>query len=718
MLLDPFLHSIKECRDIVCAKELLFSQIEPSQKIDEALKFALEAHSGQFRKSGEPYIVHPILVAAITAFISGNETMVQAALLHDTVEDTEATVEEIEMRFGNDVAHLVEGLTKIVALRDNALLPSSSDQKLLTSALTFRKMLLASVEDIRVLVIKLCDRVHNLLTIESLPSKKQKRIAEESLVVYAPIAHRLGIAQLKNVIEDFSFAIIYPEQFEEIDRYLKEHTHSLQLKLNYFISEVKALLQKGEFSKDAFEIQGRIKHNYSIFLKMQRKGVGIDEVLDLLAIRIITKGVLDCYKALGILHTNFTPLIARFKDYIGVPKGNGYQTIHTTLFTKEGIFESQIRTLTMHRLAEYGIAAHWKYKEGERLVDTSWIKNLHYSNDSIEEFYELAKNDLYSEDVTVFSPKGDFYTLPKGSTALDFAFAVHSEVGHSAIGAMINKKRVPLLATLKNGDVVQIIRGKERVLHCSWVDALKTSKAKAAIKTACKLHKKMLDHKIACNILKTLLNDVEDRCVKIVDVLDLQASLYRIVTNGNYLKEMIKQIVDYLAKQKSGMWERFKMARKRLKEKKIGRLRFLITTSVTQVEFDYCCHTKTGDEIVAFYKDGKAIIHHKLCKGAQALIESGEPMLFVEWSMEKLVRYRLLIALQNQKGVLANLLKRLSRLELNVTHIELGISNSQEAQLCRIEVESPIYKKAQLEQKIASSFKLIEIVSLDDAYNQ
>jgi len=360
--LDAFLDKAKNIDTIEEASALLWEELpSPLPATTKALELSLEAHKGQTRKSGEPYIVHPILVAAITAKVSNDEMMVQAALLHDVVEDTDYTIEELEDEFGYDVAHMVEGLTKIVEIRDEELVPSGSDERLINSALTFRKMLIASIKDVRVLVIKLCDRLHNMLTLDALSSEKQKRIAEETIVVYAPIAHRLGISKLKNHLEDLSFRYIYPEDYNQIDTYITSNAQNLKIKLNTFIQNVKEMMDKDGFKEDDFEIIGRVKHYYSIYLKMHRKGVSIEEVLDLLAIRVIVKDPIDCYRVLGLMHLRFTPLISRFKDYIAVPKENGYKTIHTTLFDEEGIVEAQIRTEEMHRLAEYGVAAHWKY---------------------------------------------------------------------------------------------------------------------------------------------------------------------------------------------------------------------------------------------------------------------------------------------------------------------------------------------------------------------
>ena len=717
--MEVFLDKAKNTDTIEEAKRLLWSEISSSSPMTQkALDLALTAHDGQTRKSGEPYIVHPILVAAITAKISNDETMVQAALLHDVVEDTSFTIEELKEIFGDDVSHLVEGLTKIVEIRDEELAPSSSDERLINSALTFRKMLIASIKDVRVLVIKLCDRLHNMLTLDALRAEKQKRIAEETLVVYAPIAHRLGISRLKNHLEDLSFKYIYPEDYANIDNYIQSNAQNLQVKLNTFVQKIKKYMVQNGFDEDEFDIFGRVKHYYSIYMKMHRKGVGIEEVLDLLAVRIIVHEPIECYKVLGLMHLSFTPLISRFKDYIAVPKENGYKTIHTTLFSEEGILEAQIRTEEMHRLAEYGVAAHWKYKGGSDSVNLEWLESLHYQNESVEEFYELAKSDLFSEDITVFSPKGDYYTLPKGSTALDFAYAIHSEVGSNAVDALVNKHNSSLLTVLKNGDIVKIIKDDKVHLHCSWLDTVKTSKAQDGIRSACRARIKESDTLSAYNILATLFKQESAAVQSLIEKLNLQDTLYKLPVQVDYFKEVIHQVADYMGTKEVRFWELLKKGYKKPKIKEIEHFTFFTNKPLDGVEFDYCCHPKVGDQIVAFYKDSKAIIHHKLCKKAYAKILDHEEMIFVSWSGSKMSRYRLTISLQNKKGILADLLAKLSELDLNILSIELGIRSSEEAEYCQIEVESHESKKQNLEDKIGQKFKLIEIISLDDAYNK
>ena len=717
--MDAFLDKAKKIHTIEEAKALLWEQVpSPLPATIKALELSLTAHDGQQRKSGEPYIVHPILVAAITAAFSNDETMVQAALLHDVVEDTHFDIEDLEREFGDDIAHMVEGLTKIVEIRDEELAPSGSDERLINSALTFRKMLIASIKDIRVLVIKLCDRLHNMLTLDALTAQKQKRIAEETLVVYAPIAHRLGISRLKNHLEDLSFYYIYPDDYKKIDDYIKSNAQNLQFKLNAFIQKVRDTMDKDGFDQEEFEIIGRVKHYYSIYLKMHRKGVSIEEVLDLLAIRIIVKEPIECYRVLGLMHLNFTPLISRFKDYIAVPKENGYKTIHTTLFNEEGIVEAQIRTSQMHKLAEYGVAAHWKYKDGGDSVNLEWLESLNFQKESVEEFYELAKSDLFSEDIAVFSPRGDYYTLPKGSVALDFAYAIHSQVGATAANALVNKQKASLLTILKNGDIVNILKDDAPHLHCSWLDAVKTSKAQDGIRNHCRARIKEADILSAYNILATLFTQKSSAMKELVEKIELKDSIHKLPVQRDYFKEIIRRVADYTGAKEVRFWELLKKGYKKPMLKEIEHFKFFTNKPLDGVEFDYCCHPKVGDEIVAFYKDSKAIIHHKLCKKAYSKILAEEPMIHVNWRFSKLSRYRLIISLQNQRGILADLLTKLSDLGLNVISIELSIQSSESAEYCQIEVESSEAKKSLLAEKITQKLKLIEIISLDDAYNK
>ena len=707
---------LQSIRDVNSAEEYLFSQITPTPQVSDALEFAKEAHKTQYRKSGEPYIIHPILVAAIVASISGDEAMVIAALLHDVIEDTDTPLEEIIQRYGEDVAHLVEGLTKIDLIRDKELIPSHSDEKLVISALTFRKMLLASIKDVRVLVVKLCDRLHNMLTLDALPSHKQRRISEETLVVYAPIAHRLGISFLKNLLEDLSFSYLFPKEKAEIEHYLQNNYHQIEVRLSEFKEELSKLLLKNGFGEDDFEILSRIKHNYSIYLKMQRKGISIEEILDLLAVRILVRHDIDCYKVLGLVHLHFQPLSSRFKDYVAVPKDNGYQTLHTTVFHDKGIFEVQIRTFEMHKTAEFGVAAHWKYKSGAANIKLDWLDNLQYQGESIEDFYALIKNDLYSEDITVFSPKGDIFTLPRGAVALDFAYAVHTEVGNKAESALVNKNKVSLLTELHNGDIVKIVTGDEKKVRCSWIDAVKTSKAKSNMKSLCNARIKEINAEVGKNILATAMNLNYSR---IDDWLSKQqcSHIENLATDIDKLRELVSNYMHDIAQN-----NRFKgfLSRHRFKFKKyvINNIEIYATHHVGKIVFDYCCHPKYGDEIVGFYEKGIVHIHHKMCQEAAKKIAAHEKMVFVRWEKHNLYNYKAIVSLQNKKGALAEFLTYLAKLDINIVSVEFSEGSEGYYRYCELLFESSEADLNELRGKIEQKIKVIHMIRTDDAYKQ
>lgn len=709
---------IQKINDVATARAFLSERIPFSALLEQAYDLACDAHDGQCRKSGEPYVVHPILVASIVAELTGDEAMVIAALLHDVVEDTAISIEEIGFDYGTDVAHLVEGLTKIDSIRDTELIPSHSDQKLVASALTFRKMLLASIEDVRVLVVKLCDRLHNMLTLDALTPTKQHRIAEETLVVYAPIAHRLGISFLKNLLEDLSFQYLFVDDKQAIENYLAENFRSISARLDDFCEKITQILLSSGMAHDDFEILSRVKHNYSIYLKMQRKGIGIDEILDLLAIRILVKNSIDCYKVFGMVHLNFQPLSTRFKDYIAIPKENGYQTLHTTVFDDNAIFEVQIRTIEMHATAELGVAAHWKYKSGENSgISLDWLHNLQYQNESVEAFYELIKNDLYSEDITVFSPKGKAFTLPRGAVCLDFAYAIHSEVGDSAEGCLINKEKASLLSEIHNGDVVRILNAADgkKITRCTWIDAVKTSRAKSSMKANCNGRIRTIDTQSGINILSCVLRLNVKRVHEIVEQGEFFDQWYRIPRELDFFKEVLNKIKEEIQENSrfGAFWTRDRF---KLKSYLLGSIEVLSNHTVSDAIFDYCCHPKSGDEIVAFLSDTKAHIHHKMCKHASLMIEAHQEMVFVQWKQQTFSKYHLIISMANSKGSLADILTFMAKMDLDINSIELGKSKSDHTHYCEIEFQTLERDINKLRSKLDKKGKIIQFFRTDDAY--
>jgi len=708
---------ITHINDVEGAIAYLYSLIHPSHAVTTALNFAQEAHKEQFRKSGEPYIVHPVLVASIVASITGDEAMVIAALLHDVVEDTHITIEDVQRDYGDDVAHLVEGLTKIDTIRDAQLTPSSSDEKLVASALSFRKMLIASIEDVRVLVVKLCDRLHNMLTLGALSEAKQHRIAEETLVVYAPIAHRLGISFLKNLLEDLSFQYLFAEDKRSIDMYMEENYRSIAARLNDFCDKLTKMMLENGFCQDDFEILSRVKHNYSIYLKMQRKGISIDEILDLFAVRILVKKPIDCYRVFGLVHLNFQPLSSRFKDYISIPKENGYQTLHTTVFDDSAIFEVQIRTYEMHATAELGVAAHWKYKSGNNPISLDWLHNLQYQNESVEAFYELIKNDLYSEDISVFSPKGKPFTLPRGAVALDYAYAVHTEVGDSAEGCLVNKEKASLLSELHNGDIVKITTApnNKKITRCSWIDAVKTSRAKASMRANCNQRIRAIDALSGMNILSSIFRLDEDKISDLLERVHMEDQVHRLPRELDFLKESINRLGEEMRENSrfGGFWTRNRF---KLKPYLFASLEVSSTQNISDAVFDYCCHPKTGDEIVAFLQDGKAHVHHKMCKNAASMIERHEPMLYVRWKQQNYYRYHLIISMQNAQGSLADLLTYMAKMGTDINSIELGKERSEHTKYCEMEFQTLESDINRLRPKLEKKGKIIQFFRTDDAY--
>ena len=714
--MDPFIKEIQHINNVEDAINKLSTQTEISPKLNEIINFIIEAHEGQYRKSGEPYCVHPILVASITAHFSKDEAIIATALLHDVVEDTEYSLDFIKNKWGTDIAHMVDGLTKIVEIREHEFIASNdaTDSKIISSALTFRKMLIASIDDVRVLVVKLCDRLHNMLTLQVLPVNKQRRIAEETLVVYVPIANRLGISTLKNALEDLAFLYIYPNEYKKIDNFLKEQQSAMQLTFNTFISTTKNLLEKNGYDLNKIKIYSRIKHHYSIYLKMQRKGISIDEVLDLFAIRILVEDDIDCYKVLGYMHLEFKPLISRFKDYVATPKENGYQTIHTTVFYNSKIYEIQIRSFEMNKIAEFGIAAHWKYKTGAKnTTNLNWLKSLEFSNENIEEFYQEAKDNLFTQEIIVYSPKGEVFTLPVGATAYDFAFAVHSNIGKKAIGCYINKIKKPLLTELKSTDIVSIELGNETIVRCSWMDMVRTSRAKKQIKFLCTHRQKEIDELSGRNIINTVFSRYSDDVTKLYHV----ESLHKIPQVLDFFKHT-KQIIEKNIITDTGLMTRFKILTSKIKEYKFDNVLIYSNFSISSVSFDHCCHPKFGDDIVAFKNSNEAVIHHKMCDKAYDKIKTNQQMLFCKWTKDTVYQYKMVISIPNTKGELAKVLTYMAEYEFYILGVEFGRQSHSYIQYCYIEFEINKSNIDEVRKIIERKVKVIEFYSKKDAYNK
>ncbi|MBD3300119.1 MAG: RelA/SpoT family protein [Candidatus Moranbacteria bacterium] len=477
--------------------------------IIKAYKFAKKAHEGQKRASGEPYINHPLETAKTLASIGMDTTTISAAILHDVPEDTEHTLTELEKEFGKEIAFLVQGITKLGKIK----LRGNKKEYYLEN---LRKMFLAMAADIRTVVIKLADRYHNMKTLDSLPKEKQYRIAKETMEVYAPIANRLGMGELKGALEDLAFKYVYPQKYQKITKITKEKYQQRKELVNKIIEKIKVILKKEKIK--IIDIHGRTKHLYRLYLKLKKHNMNIDEIYDLVAIRIIVPKIRNCYETLGIIHKHYKPLINRIKDYISLPKPNGYKSLHTTIFgPQQGkLLEVQIRTPKMHEEAEFGIAAHWLYSGKKSLINTIlkrnitnnkerisqirkeliWVKQLrNWQKESIEdteEFFKSLKIDFFNDRIFAFTPAGDVIDLPEGATPIDFAYAIHTEVGNSTIGAKVEGQPVPLNYNIQNGEVIEIVTQKGKTKPDEkWLDFTKTSMAKVKIKDALKKQKKI-----------------------------------------------------------------------------------------------------------------------------------------------------------------------------------------------------------------------------------
>src|SRR5437868_540554 len=448
--------------------------------VDKAYQFASAHHSRQKRDSGEPYMNHPLLVAHTLADMRMDLVCIETGLLHDVVEDTDVTVEDIRKNFGDEVARCVDGVTKLGKLD----FYSAEDRQ----AESFRKMLLAMVEDIRVIIVKLADRLHNMRTLEFLTPERQQRIAKETLEIYAPIAHRLGMGKVRGELEDLAFRYTDPEGYSDIRQSIETKRHASEELLTEIRGAVETELRRESIPA---KVESRMKRAYSVYQKMKRQKIGVDQVYDLLALRIVTDSVKNCYAALGVIHNEWRPVPGRIKDFIAIPRPNLYQSLHTSVIGPQGQpFEVQIRTEEMHRIAEEGIAAHWKYKEGKKgpAQDDqriAWLRHLvEWQQDMQDpgEFMSTLKVDLYPEEVYTFTPRGRVMVLPKDSTPIDFAYAVHSDIGATCVGAKVNGRIVPLKYNLRNGDIVEIMTQPNHLPSKDWLSIVKTSRARNKIK--------------------------------------------------------------------------------------------------------------------------------------------------------------------------------------------------------------------------------------------
>ncbi|MBP1705886.1 MAG: (p)ppGpp synthetase SpoT/RelA [Chloroflexi bacterium] len=644
-----------------------------------ALEMAIEAHQGQFRATGDPYVVHPIAAAQTLAELGLDPTAIAAALLHDVPEDTDLGLADIEERFGTDVAHLVDGVTKLSRFSTH-----SHEER---QAENIRKMLLAMAQDIRVVLIKLADRLHNMRTLWALPAEKQARIARQTMEIYAPLAERLGIWQIKWELEDLAFKALEPQRYRELADQLDTRRRGREVYISRAIDVLRPVLETAGIDAD---LSGRPKHLHSIYRKMQRKGAGFGEIYDVYAIRILVDEIRDCYAALGVVHSIWRPIPGQFDDYIAVPKLNGYQSLHTAVIALDGKpLEIQIRTQAMHRVSEVGIAAHWRYKEGtraEREYDAklAWLRQLvDWQRDVSDatEFVEGIKLDLFQDQVFVFTPKGDIKDLPAGATPLDFAYRIHTDIGHRTIGAKINNRLVPLDYRLKNGDIVEIVTTKsEHGPSRDWLGIVRTSHAREKIRQWFKkkdrneniVHGREALERELRRLARTSIQAVgTERLLEIArpygpETLD---DFYAAIGYGAISAQ---QVVVRLGVVDDGQVALPAVAPQ---PQRTGGVRVKGVGDLL-VRFGKCCHPIPGDPIVGFITRGKGVtVHLTRCPTVVNEREIAR-LVEVEWEAAPAHTYPIAIRIEghDRTGLLSDITAAVAENRVNIVAANVSVS--------------------------------------------
>jgi len=616
--------------------------------ITKAYAWAAEAHAGQTRKSGEPYVTHPVAVATVVAELGLDDATIVAALLHDTVEDTKLSLADIEAEFGADVAGIVDGVTKLDRIK--------FDSKEAQQAATIRKMLVAMAKDLRVLIIKLADRLHNMRTIAAMPAWKQERTAQETLDIYAGLAHRLGMQDLKQQLEDLAFAALHPKRYAEIDHMVATRTPERELYLMQVLEDVRFRLK--ELRIDA-EVTGRPKHLWSIYEKMVVKGREFDEIFDLVGIRVTVETVKDCYAALGSIHATWKPVQGRFKDYIAMPKFNLYQSLHTTVIGPQGKpLEVQIRSWDMHQRAEYGVAAHWNYKDNNASsADLAWLNRIvdwQRETSDPDQFMANLKVDLEQDEVFVFTPKGRVVTLAVGSTPVDFAYSIHTEVGHSCIGARVNGKLVPLDTKLESGDTIEIFTSKIEGAGPSqdWLKFVATHRAGSKIRQWYSRERRVdavatgndelikAMRREGLPVQKIQQGKVLDEVSSDMNYTDLDALKAAIGENHVSAKSIAERVKRHLQDVDPEREEQLSITAREPRRRRGNKL---ATAGVhveglddVMVRLSRCCTPVPGDEIMGFVTRGRGVsVHRSDCANARSLaMGQGDRLIDVEWDLE------------------------------------------------------------------------------------
>ena len=702
-------------------------------ELDRAFRFARQWHEGQMRDSGDPYMAHPAMVALILAEMRMDMVAMQTGLLHDVVEDTSVTVEQVRAAFGEEVARCVDGVTKLSKLDFY-----SAEER---QAESFRKMLLAMVEDIRVILVKLADRLHNMRTLGCLSPDRRERIARETIEIYAPIAHRLGMGKVRNELEDLAFQYLEPDAYREIVAAMETRRHSNE----EFLAEIHREVETETRAEGIpASIDGRVKRPYSVFQKMRRQKIAIEEVYDLLALRIVTDSVKNCYAALGVIHNKWRPIPGRIKDFIAIPRPNLYQSLHTSVVGPHGqTFEVQIRTEEMHRIAEEGIAAHWKYKEGRKgpAADDqriAWLRHLvDWQRDFQDpgEFMSTLKVDLYPEEVYTFTPRGRVMVLPREATPIDFAYAIHSDVGSTCVGAKVNGRIVPLRSALRNGDIVEIITQANHQPSKDWLAFVKTSRARNKIKhvinasereKAIEIGQKYLDKEARRLGVQLSRVDRDDLDKVAADYgYSKMEDLYAALGYGRY---SARQILGKIAPEMDLPDD--EAARPSVPPPTeaghpspgrpqdaadVIKVRGVDDLLVYRAK---CCNPIRGEAIVGYVTRGKGVaVHSKACPNVQSLMYDVERKIEVEWARaaEESFPIRIVIRTDERPGMLNQLTTLLSDENTNIRSLEAKSDTEQDGGIVEMTVD--VRDKKQLEKLVAAMRRISGVRDVERRYS-
>ena len=687
-----------------------------TELLRRAFVFSAFEHKGQVRHSGEPYLVHPLEVADLLADMKLDVVAIAAGLLHDIVEDTQTPIEKIRELFGHDVAHVVEGVTKLGAISF-----SSSEER---QAENFRKMLLAMVDDIRVILVKLADRLHNMRTLQHLPEERRIKIAQETRDIYAPIANRLGMSKIKNELEELAFKFLEPKAYESLRARVEAKAKQTRGMITELKKTISATLEEAQVP--VIEIDGRIKRLFSIHQKLKRQKIDLEQVYDLVAIRIVTKSVRDCYAALGIIHQTWSPVPGRIKDFIAMSRPNGYQSLHTSVISDRGFpFEVQIRTEEMHRQAEEGIAAHWKYKEGRVGAGSDeqyflWLRQLLEWQQEVrdpQEFLQNLKIQLYPEEVYIFTPKGEVKSLPRDATPVDFAYAIHTDVGHQCVGARVNSKMVPLRTKLRNGDIVEILTAAGHKPSRDWLNFVATSRARGKIR-----HFIQAEEKVRSIELGRKLFEKEARRfgLNVKTLTESEGFAKSLAEYGVSKPDEMFAAIGY-GKLSAKFAISKLVPQEQLKEPPESGIASVVRRVLGPGEEKIrvsgaddlmvfrarCCNPIRGEQIVGYITRGKGVsVHSASCPNVVNLLYDPERRIGVEWDKGTDVlpyTVRLSIQVEDRKGILADVSAKIAGINTNIRNVEAKVDD----QMGRIDMTVEISDVKHL-QKVIKSLRSVE----------